>query len=646
MCWKVRMRRALAGWTAAAVSGLVLLVLGTPPASAKSYDLSSAKVVMTVRPDGSLVVTEDITFRFSGSFSGAERSIPVRSFERLDSVTVSENGQAYRPGASTATGSSGDAGTFGAVLEGDREHVVWHYAATDQTRTFRISYQLRGAALAYDDVVEVSEQVWGSEWPSKLGRLEAILVLPGQAGGPMLRGWGHPGSVDGTVDLGTDRIVLNASNVPSGRAVELHATFPRGLLTSTAGARTHPGPGMDAVLATERELTRGDDVAPLSLIPALLSVGVGGAVGLVVLLGLYLGFGKDRGGSGRRGPASAVVSTPPDDLPPALVPSLLQEDHLIGNRELTATILDLIRRGVVVVEKVAAPRASKDGATGDRVGMGDLRVVGIRANASQLASFEAAAVRLLQRPLMDGGPFKLSQLPSLLARNRPRGRAARDAFLLQVRRAVEKRNWYDRRGRRVLGKLRSLSLVLIPVAPAVGYWRAGPPGAVDGLLGALACWLALEVGGARRGLTTRRTPHAAAAARGWRAYRRHLERLQTMDGDSALEGPDAWNQLLTYAVALGLSDEVLRVAAAHPAWRGSAGQYRYLEEGITFSFAWNSAMLNDAAWNRLGGVPVIHASDPRYSAGAAGGVGGGLGGGLGGGAGGGDAGGGGGGGAW
>jgi hypothetical protein len=101
-------------------------------------------------------------------------------------------------------------------------------------------------------------------------------------------------------------------------------------------------------------------------------------------------------------------------------------------------------------------------------------------------------------------------------------------------------------------------------------------------------------------------------------------------------------KLVTYAVALGLSDEVLRVAAAHRGRRGPAGQFRGLEQGFAFSLASNSPVLNDAAWNRLGDVPLIHASDPRYSAGAAGGFLGGFGGGGGGGAGGG----GGGGGAW
>jgi hypothetical protein len=321
MCWKVEMRRRLAGWMAVAVGGLMLLA--TPPANAKSYDLPSARVVMTVRPDGSLAVTEDITFKFSGSYSGAERSIPVRSFERLDSVAVSENGRAYEPGASTQTGSSGHPGTFGAARDGDREHVVWHYSAADETRTFRVSYLVRGAALAYDDVVEVNEQVWGDEWPAKLGRLEATLVLPGQASGATLRGWGHPGSVHGTVDLGTDRIVLNASDVPSRRAVELHATFPRGLLTSTAGARTHQGPGMDAVLASERQLTRDEAPGPSKVPAVLIAAALGIALGLLLLLAVYLRFGRDR--PDRTGSPPPLVSVPPDDLPPALVPSLLRE---------------------------------------------------------------------------------------------------------------------------------------------------------------------------------------------------------------------------------------------------------------------------------------------------------------------------------
>ncbi len=202
----VLVSKRFTSWTSVVVGVAVLILLalalaggragrradGTP-ASAKSYDLPAARVVIAVQPDGSLLITEDITFAFSGTFpGGADRKIPVRASQRLDEVAVSEQGRAYRPGASTATGSAGNPGTFGATREGDREHIVWHYAASAQTRTLRIGYRLRGAALAYDDIVEINQQVWGEEWPARLGRLQAVLVLPGPADRSSLHAWVIP----------------------------------------------------------------------------------------------------------------------------------------------------------------------------------------------------------------------------------------------------------------------------------------------------------------------------------------------------------------------------------------------------------------------------------------------------------------------
>src|SRR6266540_6500720 len=56
-----------------------------------------------------------------------------------------------------------------------------------------------------------------------------------------------------------------------------------------------------------------------------------------------------------------------------------------------------------------------------------------------------------------GGPFLLSELPFRLLRNRRRSRAIRDRFITHVNTAVAKEGWYDRRGRRVLSRLRLLT---------------------------------------------------------------------------------------------------------------------------------------------------------------------------------------------
>ena len=47
--------------------------------------------------------------------------------------------------------------------------IVWHYRASDERRTFTISYRFRGLAVAYDDVVDVNLRVWGDHWPVGLG---------------------------------------------------------------------------------------------------------------------------------------------------------------------------------------------------------------------------------------------------------------------------------------------------------------------------------------------------------------------------------------------------------------------------------------------------------------------------------------------
>ena len=170
-----RRRRAASALLAAALAALVL----TGAASAKSFTLPAADVSVQVTKDGSLVVDELITYSFSGAFSGGYRDIPLRKGESIDHVQVSEAGRAYRPGGCTELGCADRPARSG--RHGERHvRVVWHYQAQDETRTFRIRYRLSGVAVAYDDVVDVNLQVWGSEWKEPLGRLTATRDAPGK----------------------------------------------------------------------------------------------------------------------------------------------------------------------------------------------------------------------------------------------------------------------------------------------------------------------------------------------------------------------------------------------------------------------------------------------------------------------------------
>ena len=175
-----------------AVSFLAL-VLMVPAGSAwaKDFSLPTARVDVRIDEHGAVLVTERITYLFNGSFSGGYREIPLRAGERIDRVSVSEDGTEYQPGAPTELGSSGPVGSFGSTtIPGGAYRIVWHYSAFDERRTFTVRYRIRGLTDAYDDVADVNLHVWGDEWTTDLRRLEATMDLPGAAPDEV-RVWGH-----------------------------------------------------------------------------------------------------------------------------------------------------------------------------------------------------------------------------------------------------------------------------------------------------------------------------------------------------------------------------------------------------------------------------------------------------------------------
>ena len=170
---------------------------------------------------------EQITFDFAGSFSGAYRDIPVRSGESITDVSVSEGTTLYRPGANTELGGFGLPGSFGVTGIDYGIRIVWHYAATDERRTFTISYRFRGLAVAYDDVVDVNLRVWGEHWPVGLENLTAVMQLPRRTElSPSYRVWGNPPWVRAVVGRAPDRATLQAVQVPAHQFVEHRVALP------------------------------------------------------------------------------------------------------------------------------------------------------------------------------------------------------------------------------------------------------------------------------------------------------------------------------------------------------------------------------------------------------------------------------------
>ena len=559
--------------TLPAILVLVFAVLMAGPlavpaeAQNKDFELPRAVVVADVQSDGSVVVTEEITYDFTGSFEGGYREIPLKDGMSVDDVSVSEDGKEYAPGASAELGSSGVPGTYGTADLGDAYRIVWHYRASDEERTFTVRYRLSGLAVAYDDVVDVYWQVWGDEWQEPLDSLEATAVLPGDAEKGDVKVFGHPASVSGKTSLGPDEVSpsLVAKDVPAGQFVEMRVVFPRELLSSTGGARVEPGDGLQEIMDEEAAEARSEarDAWLLRLQPLfglLLVVLSAGTMAFV-----YLRYGREP----KVDYDERYEREPPTNDPPAVIGAIISQKPSVGTREFTATLFDLIRRGVLEAQPVSVKKGSL---WGEKT-MTDLRVDLGSGESGSLADFERRVLTVAKRVLSDG-PVNLTDFEERIkdGDDREANRSSYESFRDAVKREVERRDLVERSPGRWLGWAAFL-LGLAGAAWFVLSLFGANVGALISLVfssffvlvfAAVVVWVVFRrvfgyAGSAMHRMWVRRTPKGALLHARWQAFRRYLNDFSRVE-DSPLASLALWEQFLVYGIALGVAEQVLDAA--------------------------------------------------------------------------------------
>ena len=330
---------------------VALLALLAAPASAladKSFKISQAGVNVTLARTGEVLVREDLTFSFNGFFTGAYRDIPLAQGVTAGDIAVSEGGTSYSPGGATALGSSDAPGKFGLVRLPQGLRIVWHYQQDGGLRTFTLRYRLRGVVIAHDDAVEVAPQVWGSQWQFGL----KLLLANVRAGGalPGTRAWIEPAWLDHRLTVRRGDALGVVEDVPARHSVILRVLYPTSALAPGAPYARHVHDDiLPATIAREqtaeanaaRDRRQLEDTLhhPWAWILAAFLLAI-------VPAGLLGGFGYWRFGREHpTGTAPEYAHEPPDDLAPALVPSLLAQHVVAGGDQMAATLFELVRRG-------------------------------------------------------------------------------------------------------------------------------------------------------------------------------------------------------------------------------------------------------------------------------------------------------------
>ncbi len=298
----------------------------------------------TIEQNGDVLVKETWQVQFNGTFRFAFRAIPLDRVNEIDEWSVSENGQVYEES------SSGDPYTYELDYTGGERKITWYFEpATDETRTFVLAYRLQGAVRIY----EGGDQFWWKFIEADRGyeiRNSTVQVhVPGSFQPNELRASTYEGNteqVENARIIDGRTIEYTGGSFGEGDVWEIRAQFPHGVVTS-------PEPSWQAEDDANRAAADAEAARIAAIRPIYdLGFGAGALVAFVGgLLGLYLLWYR----RGRDAPVGAIAEfypKPPEDMPPGVVGTLLDESA--DMQDILATMIDLARRGYMEIQEQEA----------------------------------------------------------------------------------------------------------------------------------------------------------------------------------------------------------------------------------------------------------------------------------------------------
>jgi len=296
---------------------------------AKSYYISNAEVTADIQEDGSVLMSEKITFSFSGSFTYAYRDFELQG-QTLSDVEVFEGDKKLN-------------------VDYKNKQAKWYYSASNEKRTFNLKYKLTGALNSYTDVNEWYWKMWPGNFPGDTMKFTGIVILPKAVDTKEeIARWAHPaleGSLE-TIDLQTVRATATSS---AENWIEMRVVFPKNVLSSFSGAKQVMNPGLEKIISEEKMWV--DTQGFGNLLTGFFAIINFFIIPIFIIYGLYLWF--KHGKEPETGYERDYEQEPPYDYSPAVVGALFNmAEQKPAMNDFTATILYLATKKYLRIDKV------------------------------------------------------------------------------------------------------------------------------------------------------------------------------------------------------------------------------------------------------------------------------------------------------
>jgi len=323
-----------------------LLALLPLLAAAKSYHYPEIRTDVTLHPDGRARIVQERTYEFDGRFSWADLDIKKQGAADI-----------YLNRLAMAT----DAGWRDLQPQELRNserslYLRWGYSAENEQRTFLVDYTVDGAVRRYEDVAEFYWKVIEDEH-ERIGRIEVRVVLPGRSSN-LFKVYVHSAARPGALSFaGTfDTAYVRQEGIPKNAFVEVRALSGPELYAQTPQVG---GKRYAQILAEEKRNFLSASLKTYFFLPLGLLLLI--PLPVILLIAFYRRCGREP----EIHYEAIYEHEPPRKAPPAAVPLILRQkpdksallQPLFAG--MMATLLDLGRRGAVLVQETKEGRRSR-----------------------------------------------------------------------------------------------------------------------------------------------------------------------------------------------------------------------------------------------------------------------------------------------
>ena len=557
------MKKLLVIWVAIFVIGFAILAF----VNKKDIVIKAFSANVDIQSNGAIDFTETTLIEYNGDYHGRFRDIAYGKNHAnnpltqmldyykdktkliINGVTVKANGVDVTKRVDIKYSTNGDTYTHNGirqpvecVAEGECESIyveAENLGGMAEVMEFTYFYTIEGAVTQYNDISELNWVLF-SGLEEKTEYAEVIVTLPGSAlKEDDVRAWGH-GLSTGSIMIDNRQVIYSAHNVKTTEEFEIRTIFPNESVPDINERNIIAYNRYDAIVKYEAELAAHTNfLIWLSLAINFVTIVIIILTVIVVII-LYRKYDKEY----KPQFEGEYYRELPYDYTPAEM-SYLYYFKNINDEDVTATLLDLIRRGFVEVDTGAESVNEKDP---------DFTFALTAKDRNELLAHEKCLVTWFFETIGDGKKVSIKEIETYGKSSyanantfEKMGKRFKDA----VNREASKYDFFETISKG-FAKGYGFLLVVVTLIVIFGSYLLN----IDAVYNIVALVIASLGYIVYVASIKRRSVNGNEQYAKWRAFKKFLTDFSQMK-DYPIPGVAVWEEYLAYATSLKIADKVM-----------------------------------------------------------------------------------------